>query len=53
MENKYIVKGQHIEYLPEVEIFAISIEEAKGKYLDLWDEGMIEVYNSDINIEVN
>ena len=39
---KYIVSALGTEALPAIEIEAKSIEEAKQKYQDLWEEGMIE-----------
>lgn len=46
------VSGRNIEYLPEVSIEAEDEDDARAKFEEMWHDGMIPVYNSDLDIEV-
>lgn len=50
--KKFVIVGEHIEKLPEVEIEASSIEEAEEKYTEMWNEGELLVNNNDFNITI-
>ena len=46
--KKFNVSATHLEYLLTKEIEAKDEDEARGKYLELWEEGMIEVNDSKV-----
>jgi len=48
---KFKVSGKNIEYLNEVEIEADNEEQAEEKYYEMWEEGMILVGSSDLEVE--
>ena len=51
MKNKYIITADLIEYLQPQEIEAFSEDEAKEKFMELWENGSIYANNSEFNFK--
>ena len=48
--KEFNIGGRNIEWLLATKIKANSLEEAKAKYFEMWENGDIEANKSDIEV---